>query len=199
MFPRGEAIHVTIEPGNVAKQRRTEWACWVLAVGCLGVLGATLLRKVLWTVCCLKHGIAKECSRERGPAPPKTPKRCSSCIRSGAPRLESAPIPHGKHVEVHPVDGGDRLQREENRLERGDDVDQLSVARFVRDLHFVVQIVVDFGPLLHVPPNLPIKARAEKNRRKMVADISHIVQDFAAAELVEIRVLDPVQHVLNAV
>ena len=33
----------------------------------------------------------------------------------------------------------------------------------------------------------------------MVADISHVVRDFAASELVEIGVLDPVQHVLHAI
>ena len=33
----------------------------------------------------------------------------------------------------------------------------------------------------------------------MVADISHVVRDFAASELVKIGVLDPVQHVLHAI
>lgn len=33
----------------------------------------------------------------------------------------------------------------------------------------------------------------------MIADISHVVRDFAASELVEIGVLDPVQHVLHAI
>ena len=79
--------------------------------------------------------------------------------------IDSAPIPHGKHIEVHSVDRRDRLQRQKDGLERGDDVDQLAIAHAIGDLHLVMQIVVDLGALFDIPSNLPITTRQSKAKR----------------------------------
>ena len=95
------------------------------------------------------------------PTPLLLPKRHNSCSRNVAPTIERTLIPHWKHVEVHSIDGCDCLQRQENRLKRRDDVDQLSIARFVRNLHLMMQIVVDFRSFLHIPSNLSRQIRKE--------------------------------------
>ena len=33
----------------------------------------------------------------------------------------------------------------------------------------------------------------------MIANISQIIQNFTASKLVEIRIFDPIQHVMNAI
>ena len=60
MFPSGETINVTLEQRDGEKEWRVERVCWTLAAGCLMVLVLTLLRKVLWVVCCNKHAIGGE-------------------------------------------------------------------------------------------------------------------------------------------
>ena len=66
MFPSSETLNVTLERRDGEKERRTERVCWTLAAGCLVVLVVTLLRKLLWVVCCSNTRSKKKITENEG-------------------------------------------------------------------------------------------------------------------------------------